>query len=113
MEEIGDEAPPDMVEAGPAAEAAPSIAPELFDGDADFGADIEPQPPALVDTTAEMLGRATGKRSRTRAAAPAGHAATARPPRGGARKTGARKSAGSGSRRNRAKTPSAANGRHD
>jgi uncharacterized LabA/DUF88 family protein len=58
---------------------------------------IEVQPVAVVDTTAELLGRAKAKPRRTRTASPAA-AAAARGPRAGARKTGTRKTASGGRR---------------
>jgi uncharacterized LabA/DUF88 family protein len=59
---------------------------------------IEVQPVAVVDTTAELLGRAKAKprRARTSASTAAVAAATPRSPRGGSRKSaGARKTGGS------------------
>jgi uncharacterized LabA/DUF88 family protein len=76
------------------------VAPEPVD-DADI---IEVQPIAVVDTTAELLGRAKAKPRRTRTAAAVAPAAPApRAARGGQRKTGTRKSA-AGSRRGQKKT---------
>jgi uncharacterized LabA/DUF88 family protein len=62
---------------------------------------IEVQPQAVVDTTAELLGRAKARRPRTRATGV--HAAATPSPTRGTRKTGARKTSGS-SRRSKGRT---------
>jgi uncharacterized LabA/DUF88 family protein len=63
---------------------------------------IEVQPVAVVDTTAELLGRAKAKPRRTRTAAPAAAAAAVAPrgSRGGQRKTAGTRKAAAGGRRN-------------
>jgi uncharacterized LabA/DUF88 family protein len=74
------------------------VAPEPFD-EPDV---IEVQPMAVVDTTAELLGRATARPRRTRTSS-ATAAAVPRAPRATPRKTGTRKAAG-GSRRGQKKS---------
>jgi uncharacterized LabA/DUF88 family protein len=107
----------------PAAQQTPMPEPELIETAADTGAEeieavevviapeladdlevIEVQPVAVVDTTAELLGRATAKPRRTRASSAA--AATTAAPRGSRatpRKTATKKTA-AGSRRGQRKS---------
>jgi uncharacterized LabA/DUF88 family protein len=62
----------------------------------EIDAEVEPQPPVVVDTTAELLGRVKAKRTRTRT------------PREGARKPAAKKSAASPRRASRSKRAASA-----
>jgi uncharacterized LabA/DUF88 family protein len=83
---------PPIIEAGAPAEPAVVAAAPIIDVEADetVAAEIvEVQPPEVVDTTAELLGRAKPKRTRLRqAAAPTEHSAAGRPSRRGSnRKT--------------------------
>ncbi len=106
--DVMDELPPEVLDGSPPA-AQPS-AEAVADESGFFDADvIEPQPPALVDTTAEMLGRVTGKRPRRGSAgttsANAPLAPEPRAPRAGTRKTAARKTAGTTRRPARGRKP--------
>jgi uncharacterized LabA/DUF88 family protein len=112
--DVMDELPPEVLDGpppvhdAPVAEAADS---PVFDlpGFVDGDVILEPQPPALVDTTAEMLGRATGKRPRRRGATSAAAAPIAVEPRtarGGTRKTAAKRTSGTSRRSARSRKTS-------
>jgi uncharacterized LabA/DUF88 family protein len=80
--------PIDFAEGSATAETIAEVTAELI---TDVDAEVESQPPVVVDTTAELLGRAKSKRARTRT------------PREGVRKTAAKKSAAPARRANRPK----------
>jgi uncharacterized LabA/DUF88 family protein len=110
--DVMDELPPEVLDGAASATAPPLEA--AADESGFFDADpIEPQPPALVDTTAEMLGRVTGKRPRRRTAAATSSgpmSSEPRAPRAGTRKTSVRKTAGATRRPARSRKPAGASG---
>ncbi len=99
--DVGDEALETQVTGAAASPAADSVVIGATDETEDV---IDVQPEVVIDTTAELLGRAKARRPRARAAATT-HAqgAAAGAPSRGTRRTGTRKTAGTTRRSTRAK----------
>jgi hypothetical protein len=87
------------VESLTSAEEQPAVVSSFEDADEV----IEVQPEVVIDTTAELLGRAKARRPRTRAAATGSQAGGASTTPRGARKGGTRKTSGTSRRGGRGK----------